>query len=147
MNKPTASMAEQTEQAEQTNASAPRVAPARRKPPVGLSWRTMALVGVRMMFHDKLKMLGTLFGVIFAVVLTMQQAGTFFGLLYRNTMFVDHARAAIWILPPATQTLQPGKSIPMSATYTARTVKGVAWADRWSMAVARSVCPAAAARR
>ena len=36
------------------------------------------------MFHDKLKMLGTLVGAVFAVVLSNQQAGTFMGLIYKN---------------------------------------------------------------
>ena len=39
----------------------------------------MARVGLRMMFHDKVKFLGTLVGVVFAVVLVNQQAGTGLG--------------------------------------------------------------------
>ena len=42
-----------------------------------LRLRTMVQVALRMMFHDKLKLAGTLFGVIFAVVLTNQQVGVF----------------------------------------------------------------------
>ena len=91
--------------------------------------RTMVVVGVRMMFHDRLKLAGTLFGVIFAVVLTNQQLGVFLGLLDKNSMFIDHAGADIWIAPPATKTLQAGKPVPMAALYEARTTPGVAWAE------------------
>ena len=91
--------------------------------------RTMVVVGVRMMFHDRLKLAGTLFGVIFAVVLTNQQLGVFLGLLDKNSMFIDHAGADIWIAPPATKTLQAGKPVPMAALYEARTTSGVAWAE------------------
>jgi putative ABC transport system permease protein len=89
----------------------------------------MAKLGVRMMFHDRLKMAGTLFGVIFAVILIDQQAGVFLGLMSKNTMFVENAGADVWIVPAFTETLQPGKPVSMSALYQARTTPGVAWAD------------------
>jgi putative ABC transport system permease protein len=92
-------------------------------------WRAMARVGLHMMFHDKLKMLATLAGVVFAVILANQGAGTFLGLLYKNTMFVDNAGADLWIVPPATQQLQSGKTLPDAVLMTARTTPGVAWAD------------------
>jgi putative ABC transport system permease protein len=89
----------------------------------------MTAVGLRMMVHDRLKMLGTLLGVVFAVLLSNQQAGTFFGLLNKNTMFIDHAGADIWIMPKNTFALQPGKTIPESLSKTAAGVSGVAWAE------------------
>jgi putative ABC transport system permease protein len=82
-----------------------------------------------MMFHDPLKLAGTLFGVIFAVVLANQQAGVFLGLLSKNTMFVENAGADVWIVPALTETLQPGKPVSMSALYQARTTAGVSWAE------------------
>jgi len=99
----------------------------RSAPLMGL--RTMVTVGARMMFHDKLKMIGTMVGVIFAVVLTNQQVGVFLGLLSKNTMFIDNAGAALWVVPAATQTLQAGKPLPMAALYAARTTPGVRWAE------------------
>ena len=100
-----------------------------RRPVRFLRLRTMARVGMRMMFHDTLKLAGTLFGVIFAVVLTNQQLGVFLGLLSKNTMYIDHAGADLWIVPASTQTLQGGKPVPMAALYEARTTPGVAWAE------------------
>lgn len=93
-----------------------------------LRWRTMAGVAFRMMLHDKLKMAGTLAGVVFAVVLANQQAGTFFGLLHKNTMFIDHAGADVWIVPPATPQLQFGDPLPESILMRARVGEGVEWA-------------------
>lgn len=103
--------------------AAPRARPGRL-----LRARTMVHVGVRMMFHDKLKLAGTLFGVIFAVVLTSQQLGVFLGLLSKNLMFIENAGADLWIVPGATETLQPGKPVALAALYQARTTPGVAWA-------------------
>lgn len=92
-------------------------------------WRTMARVAVRMMFHDRLKFLGTLAGVVFAVLLSNQQASVFLGLVDRNVMFVDHAGADLWILPASTETLQPGKLISDASLMQARVADGVAWAE------------------
>jgi putative ABC transport system permease protein len=91
--------------------------------------RTMVLLGLSMMFFDKAKLIGTVLGVVFAVVLTNQQLGIGLGLVDRNVMFVDHAKADLWIAPPSTETLQGGRTVPMSALYAARTTPGVARAD------------------
>ena len=92
-------------------------------------WRAMATIAIRMMMHDKLKMIGILVGVVFAVLLTNQNAGTFLGLLAKNTMILDNSGADLWILPPGTMQLQPGKTIPDATLMQARVTPGVAWAD------------------
>jgi putative ABC transport system permease protein len=90
---------------------------------------TMAHVGLAMMFHDKLKLMGTMLGVVFAVILSNQQLGTFLGLLHKNTMLVKNAGADIWVMPPGTDTLQVGKVLDVSVLNQARTVPGVTWAE------------------
>jgi len=92
-------------------------------------FRLMARVGIAMMFHDKAKLVGTLLGVVFAVVLINQQSGIFLGLLHRNVMFVENAGADVWIAPPSTENLAPGRTVPLAAMYEARTTPGVAWAE------------------
>lgn len=104
-------------------------APIRRRPGFVLRWRTLASVGVAMMLHDKLKLLGTLAGVVFAVLLSNQQVGTFLGLIYKNEMYVVNAGADIFITPPGTEAFQAGKPIPETAVVQARVVPGVAWAE------------------
>jgi putative ABC transport system permease protein len=89
----------------------------------------MARVALRMMFHDRAKLLGTLLGVVFAVVLASQQLGVFLGLVQRNTMLVDRAGADVWIAPPETNELQPGQAISIDALPIARATEGVAWAE------------------
>jgi putative ABC transport system permease protein len=89
----------------------------------------MARVGMAMMFHDRLKLVATLAGVFFAVVLSGQQAGIFLGLIQKSTMFVSHAGADIWIAPAETEQLQPGKTVAEVALDVARSASGVAWAD------------------
>src|SRR6185436_10486964 len=83
-------------------------------------WRAIARVGWRMMFHDRLKLLGTLAGVVFAVVLSNQQAGTFLGLLHKNTMLVENAGADIWIVPAHTDQMMGARSVSLAAVHQAR---------------------------
>jgi putative ABC transport system permease protein len=106
-----------------------------------MRFRTMARAGVRMMFHDWLKMAGTMLGVVFAVVLSNQQLGTFLGLLYKNVMFVRNTPAEIWIVPPGAETVQGGKVIPYSDVLAARTGPGVAQAEPIVLATATIALP------
>jgi putative ABC transport system permease protein len=94
-----------------------------------VSWSLMARTGLQMMFHSKLKLLGTLLGVVFAVILSNQQLGTFLGLLQKNTMFIDNAKADIWIVPPGTEAFEPGKRMPISVLLSAQVQPGVAVAQ------------------
>jgi putative ABC transport system permease protein len=89
----------------------------------------MAKTGVAMMFHDKLKLCGTLFGVVFAVVLANQQLGTFLGLLYKNVMLVENVPADLWILPSGSETLDLGRLLSTSALDVARGNPDVAAAE------------------
>src|SRR5262249_34270328 len=92
------------------------------------SFAAMARVGIAMLLHDRLKLVGTLVGVIFAVLLSNQQAATFFGLLDKNTMLARRSGADIWVTPPATESLQPGALMSDSTLVPARGRSGVAWA-------------------
>jgi putative ABC transport system permease protein len=92
------------------------------------SFRFMARLGVSMLWHDKLKLAGTLVGVAFAVILSNFQTAIFLGLLLRNTMYVDRVEADIWITPKNTQILEGNDgTIPKNVVPVASSVKGVAW--------------------
>ena len=89
----------------------------------------MAELGWSMMVHDKPKLAGTLAGVVFAVLLSIQQLSILFGLLDKNTMLVDHSGADVWITPAGTEQLQPGQPLSDSVLMRARTTPGVAQAE------------------
>lgn len=110
-------------------AGATRAQPLTGRASLTVRWRAMARAAIRMMFHGKLKMIGTLFGVVFAVILSNQQAGTFLGLLKKNTMLVENAGADLWILPPSAAQIQAGPTLPDAVLMQARTTPGVAWAE------------------
>src|SRR5687768_6862270 len=92
------------------------------------SFRFMARLGVSMLWHDKLKLAGTLVGVAFAVLMSNFQIALFLGLLLRNTMYVDRVEGDVWITPKNTQILEGNDgTIPKNIVPVARSVKGVAW--------------------
>ena len=89
----------------------------------------MAKVGVAMLLHDRLKLLGILAGVTFAVVLSNQQLATFGGLILKNILLAQHGGADLWITPPSTEQLVPGDYLSDSVLSTARGSRpSVAWA-------------------
>lgn len=93
-------------------------------------WRTMARVGLRMALHDRAKFAAALIGVVFAVLLSGQQAATFLAIVKRNVMVVDNnPDVDIWVMPPETEILQPGKLMSQAPLDQARGTPGVAWAE------------------
>jgi putative ABC transport system permease protein len=115
--------------ANETRPVPPRARPITARATFAGRYRTMAGIGINMMFHDRLKLVGTLFGVVFAVVLGNFQAGTFLALLEKNQMFVSHADVDIWITPPGTRQFQSGRPLNDSQLNRARALQGVAWAE------------------
>jgi putative ABC transport system permease protein len=112
-----------------TAATAPDVGPIQTRATVASRARTMLVLGWSMMVFDKAKLVGTVLGVVFAVVLTNQQVGIGLGLVDRNVMFVEHAKADLWLVPPSTETLQGGRTVSTSNLFAARTTPGVAWSE------------------
>ncbi|MDX2181505.1 MAG: ABC transporter permease [Bryobacteraceae bacterium] len=85
----------------------------------------MARVGWHMMTFNKLRLMATLLGVVFATILANQAIGTLFGLIDKFAMIVRRTDADIWIVPHGTQVLSGGKAISMAAVGTARAQEGV----------------------
>ncbi len=109
-------------------AATPR--PIRTRASIFGRWRTMARLGLRMALHDRMKFVAALVGVVFAVLLSNQQAATFLAIVNRNVMVVDaNPDVDIWITPPQTEILQPGKLLSQAPLNQARGMAGVAWAE------------------
>jgi putative ABC transport system permease protein len=103
--------------------------PIRTRPGFFKRWQTLGLIGVHMMFFDRLKLAGTLFGVVFAVVLGNFQVGTFLALVFKNRMFVENTAADIWVTPPGTRQFQGGSPLTDAQLNRARSTAGVLWAE------------------
>lgn len=103
--------------------------PIRTRPGFWKRWQTLGVIGVRMMFFDRLKLAGTLFGVVFAVVLGNFQVGTFLALLFKNRMFVENVAVDVWVTPPGTRQFQGGTPLTDAQLNRARSTAGVGWAE------------------
>ena len=121
--------------------SAVVAAPLPSRASLRVRWRAMARTGIKMMLHDKLKMLGTLVGVIFAVLLANQQLATFMGLLSKNVLFLRNSGADVWIAPPGTNQFQAGKQLGDFALMRARVTEGVEWAEPLILGAATVATP------
>ncbi len=117
-------------------------APIKTRPGMFGRFRTLGAIGVKMMFFDRLKLAGTLFGVVFAVVLGNFQMGTFLALLNKNRMFVDASKTVdVWVTPPGTRQFQGGTPLTDSQLNRARATPGVAWAEPLLMQTAQLKLP------
>lgn len=89
----------------------------------------MGRVAVRMLFHDRLKLVGSVFGVVLAIVLCNFNITLMSFLVYRQSMLVQNAGAELWIVPYGTKDLNVGRLMPMAPLMEARGDPGVAWAE------------------
>lgn len=96
-----------------------------RRQPLPARFATMARVGWYLMTFNRLRLMATLLGVVFATILANQAIGTLLGLMDKFAMLERHAKVDVWILPLGTQVLNGGKTISMASVLTARSVPGV----------------------
>ncbi len=94
----------------------------------------MADIGLNIMWHNKLRLVATLLGVIFASILANQSIGIMLALINKSAMLIRNAKADIWILPPATEFLVPGRYIATSSVLRARSSAEVADAQPFLLA-------------
>jgi putative ABC transport system permease protein len=90
------------------------------KPENKIRARVMMHTGISLMFHNKLRLLATLAGVLFAVLLSNFALGTFMGLIQKNLFLPNHAGADVWILPKGFRQFAAGsEAVPMAGLHEA----------------------------
>ena len=84
---------------------------------------------IKMLFGERVKVLGLVFGVAFATLLVAQQAGLFVGLMTRSQNVIADARDVdIWVMDPAVEYVDLIRPIRDAELHRVRGVAGVAWA-------------------
>ncbi|MGH7714815.1 MAG: ABC transporter permease, partial [Vulcanimicrobiaceae bacterium] len=86
--------------------------------------------------HDRVRLIVTLIGVVFAVVLITIQIGLFLGFASTTSNLIDHAGADLWIMAPGTRDVDQVAAISESRLYDALTVPGVQEASRFDVSFA-----------
>lgn len=88
------------------------------------------LIAIRNLLHDKVRLVVTLTGVVFAVVLIAVQAGLFVGFTSATSTVIDNTDADIWIAARGMRNFDVTQPMPQSVYYRAMSVPGVAEARR-----------------
>ncbi|MEH2511235.1 putative ABC transport system permease protein [Nitrobacteraceae bacterium AZCC 1564] len=80
----------------------------------------------RNLFHDRLRFIATLVGIVFSVVLVMIQMGLFLGFGRMVTTMIDHANADLWVLPKAAKCFEDPSLLDIKLRDKVDAVDGVA---------------------
>ena len=89
----------------------------------------MVRIVIKMLFGERVKVLGLVFGVAFATLLVAQQAGLFVGLMTRSqNVIADAPDVDIWVMDPAVEYVDLIRPMRDTELYRVRGVAGVAWA-------------------
>ncbi|MEO1718176.1 MAG: ABC transporter permease [Planctomycetota bacterium] len=89
----------------------------------------MFRTALRMLFGDKTKCVGLVFGVMLTTLLMCQQISILIGLLNRAASVIDDAREAeIWVMDPSVTTIDVPFPLRETALPRVRGVEGVEWA-------------------
>ncbi len=82
-----------------------------------LSWRNL--------FHDRLRFIATVIGIVFSIVLVTVQMGLFLGFDRMVTTMIDHAPADLWIVPRDTKCFEDSSLVDEHERFRALSVAGV----------------------
>lgn len=91
----------------------------------------MSVLALRNLFHDKVRLIVTLTGIVFAVVLIAIQVGLFLGFATTTSTVIDHTAADLWIVPRGVTNIDRGGKLSERKLYRALGTPGVAWADKY----------------
>ncbi|MGQ0686256.1 ABC transporter permease [Bradyrhizobium sp.] len=80
----------------------------------------------RNLFHDRLRFVATLIGIVFSVVLVMIQMGLFLGFGRMVTTMIDHTSADLWVLPKGAKCFEDPSQLNTGARDKVASVDGVA---------------------
>ena len=80
----------------------------------------------RNLFHDRLRFVATVIGIVFSIVLVTVQMGLYLGFGSMVTTMIDHASADLWIMPRGTKCFEDPSLMDARERYRALSVNGVA---------------------
>jgi putative ABC transport system permease protein len=80
----------------------------------------------RNLFHDRLRLVATVIGIVFSIVLVMVQMGLYLGFGQMVTTMIDHTSADLWIVPTGTKCFEDPSLLDTRQRSRALAVGGVA---------------------
>jgi putative ABC transport system permease protein len=85
----------------------------------------------RNLFHDRVRLIVTLTGIIFAVVLVAIQTGLFLGFSTTTSNLIDNSHADLWVMSKGVRYIEVGVPFPERKLYQVRSVPGVQLAEKY----------------
>jgi len=92
---------------------------------MGKHSRMTLIIAIRNLLHDKVRLVVTLTGVVFAVVLIAVQAGLFVGFTSATSTVIDNTDADMWICARGMRNFDVTSALPLKAYYQAMSAPGV----------------------
>jgi putative ABC transport system permease protein len=80
----------------------------------------------RNLFHDRLRFVATVIGIVFSIVLVTVQMGLYLGFGQMVTTMIDHASADLWIMPKGTKCFEDPSLLDTRQRSRALAIPGVA---------------------
>jgi putative ABC transport system permease protein len=84
------------------------------------------ILAFRNLFHDRLRFVATVIGIVFSIVLVTVQMGLYLGFGRMVTTMIDHASADLWIMPKGTKCFEDPSLLNTRERYRALSINGVA---------------------
>jgi putative ABC transport system permease protein len=91
----------------------------------------MRVLAWRNLVHDKVRLLVTLTGIVFAVVLIVVELGLFLGFTTATSSLIDHSRADLWITAPRVPYIEQAVPFSERKVATVLATPGVARAAKY----------------
>jgi putative ABC transport system permease protein len=101
----------------------------------------MWLLALKAMLADRGKLLTSLLGVVFSVVLVNLQGGLLLGMIQKASLLVDYGRADIWVGHRHTTSVDMGTFIPERWIYRIRGIDGVERAEPYVVMFGQMIMP------
>lgn len=79
----------------------------------------------RNLFHDRIRFVATVIGIVFSIVLVTVQMGLYLGFGRMVTTMIDHAQADLWIMPRGTKCFEDPSLLDLRSRTRALSVEGV----------------------
>jgi putative ABC transport system permease protein len=87
--------------------------------------RLIFTLASRNLFHDRVRFVATVVGIVFSIVLVAVQLGLFMGFERTITTMIDHSEADLWIAPTETKSFESASLLDGRERFQALAVEGV----------------------
>jgi putative ABC transport system permease protein len=79
----------------------------------------------RNLFHDRLRLVATVIGIVFSIVLVTVQLGLYLGFGRMVTTMIDHASGELWIMSAGTKSFEDPSPLDERKRFAALSISGV----------------------